>query len=200
MKLRLTAYGLRLTMVILFLSFILSGCVVRTYPLTRDRVDQDLASGNRGYLAGQAPYGEEKGKKTTRTTQVVEMELHSPIKFERMPKPKSTPEKVAEEETVQDSALWGNRGYLTKNAAMEALEAPAANVEKYQVQKGDTLQKISKKFYGTTKKWQAIYEANKDKLKGPNKIYPGQIIDVPANNLKQGASSEPLKETPENLK
>ena len=35
--------------------FMLSGCVVRTYSLTRDRVDQNLEEGNRGYLKGQAP-------------------------------------------------------------------------------------------------------------------------------------------------
>ena len=34
--------------------FVLSGCVVRTYEVTRDRVDQDLA-GNRGYIMGQPP-------------------------------------------------------------------------------------------------------------------------------------------------
>jgi nucleoid-associated protein YgaU len=51
--------------------------------------------------------------------------------------------------------------------------------------KGDTLQKISKKFYGKTNKWNRIYEANKDKLKSPNKIYPGQVIDIPVESLKK---------------
>jgi len=76
---------------------------------------------------------------------------------------------------------------------------PVVTVEKYTVQKGDTLQKISKKFYGTTKKWQKIYAANQDTLKGPNKIYPGQTIDVPLDpEASQGA--EALMETEENLK
>jgi nucleoid-associated protein YgaU len=71
------------------------------------------------------------------------------------------------------------------------LEPETVNIQKYTVQKGDTLQKISKKFYGTTKKWTKIYEANKDIIKGPNKIYPGQAINIPV---------EPLKEPKENLK
>lgn len=49
----------------------------------------------------------------------------------------------------------------------------------YKVKKGDTLQKISKKVYGTTKKWQKIYNFNKGTLKNPNKIYPGQKILIP---------------------
>ena len=32
---------------VLIVVFVLSGCVVRTYQLTRDRVDQDLNAGNR---------------------------------------------------------------------------------------------------------------------------------------------------------
>ncbi|MCX7662077.1 MAG: LysM peptidoglycan-binding domain-containing protein, partial [Candidatus Omnitrophica bacterium] len=44
---------------------------------------------------------------------------------------------------------------------------------------GDTLQKISLKFYGTTKKWKRIFNANKDIIKSPDKIYPGQVINIP---------------------
>ncbi|MCK4994344.1 MAG: LysM peptidoglycan-binding domain-containing protein [Candidatus Omnitrophica bacterium] len=49
----------------------------------------------------------------------------------------------------------------------------------YKVKKGDTLQKISKKVYGTSKRWQEIFEFNKGSLKNPNKIYPGQTILIP---------------------
>ena len=162
-------------------AFVLSGCVVRTYPLTKDRVDQDL-TGNRGYIQGQAPAGEEKERKTTRTTQVVEIELRSPLKFERMPKPKveETP-MVKSEEQVE-----GNKGYITSSISPEIAET--GTVEKYTVQKKDTLQKISKRFYGTTKKWMRIYNANKDTMKGPNSIRPGQVLNIPlekkTENLK----------------
>lgn len=172
----------------------LVGCVVRTYPVTKDRLDQDLTVGNRGYLRGELPtIQERKEKKSTRTVQAIEIELHSPIKFEAMPKKQSV-EKTALEHT-EDRELWGNRGYITESYTPEiqgvaAVRAPL-NIEKYTVQKGDTLQKISQKFYGTTKKWNTIYQANKDILSGPNKIYPGQVLNIPV---------EPLKETPENLK
>lgn len=193
MKLRVTNYELLFTMTILILSFILSGCVVRTYPVTKERVDQHL-TGNRGYLKGDAPKQEAKERKTTRTTRVVEVELYSPIKFERAPKAK-TREKTAE--PSEDKRLWGNRGFITESTTPEIAEpasgpgVSATKIEKYVVEKGDTLQKISRRFYGTTKRWNKIFQANKDKLKAPDKIYPGQVIDVPV---------EPLKETRENLK
>jgi len=166
--------------------------VVRTYPITKDRVDQDL-SGNRGFIQGQGFSAEEKERKATRTTQVVEIELHSPIKFEK--RPKAGQEKPME--YSEDNSLWGNRGYITESGTTEVSEpastlgVSALQTEKYIVQKGDTLQKISQKFYGTTKRWNKIFQANRDKLKGPNKIYSGQAIDVP---------SEPMQETRENLK
>ncbi len=159
-------------------AFVLSGCVVRTYPLTKDRVDQDL-TGNRGFIQGQAPAGEEKERKTTRITQVVEIELRSPLKFEKMPKPKveETP-MVKSEEQVE-----GNKGYIASSISPEIAEP--GTIEKYTVQKKDTLQKISQKFYGTSKLWKWIYDANKDVLKGPNKIYPGQVINVPLQKAKK---------------
>ncbi|MFH0913006.1 MAG: LysM peptidoglycan-binding domain-containing protein [Candidatus Omnitrophota bacterium] len=184
--------------------FVLSGCVVRTYPLTRERVDQDLEIGNRGYLQGESSAGEEIERKATRTTQMVEIEFHSPIRFERMPKAGRVEEEAKEEaeEITSDTdiGILGNRGYISMRNIPEAKKSvPVVTVEKYTVQKGDTLQKISKKFYGTTKKWQKIYEANQDTLKGPNKIYPGQIIDVPLDP-EEGQGAEALMETEENLK
>lgn len=49
----------------------------------------------------------------------------------------------------------------------------------YVVEKGDTLQKISKKMYGTTKKWNRIYDANKGILKSPDMIKVGQELVIP---------------------
>ena len=51
----------------------------------------------------------------------------------------------------------------------------------YTVQKNDTLQKISQKFYGTTKKWMKLFEVNKEVLKSPDKVYPGITIKVPSS-------------------
>jgi len=173
--------------------FILSGCVVRTYTVTKDRIDQDLNMGNRGYLKGQVPAGLGKERKATRTTQVVEVELTSPIKFEKTPKRK--PVETAPLAKTEDQELWGNRGFISQSETPEIQESgKQGKTEKYTVQKGDTLQKISKKFYGSSKKWNKIYEANTDTLKGPNKIYPGRVINIPIDSAKK------LMEPSENLK
>ncbi|MFA4888984.1 MAG: LysM peptidoglycan-binding domain-containing protein [Candidatus Omnitrophota bacterium] len=178
--------------------FLLSGCVVRSYELVKDRVDQDL-EGNRGFVAGEAPAEEPKDRKTTRTTYVTEVELHSPIKFEKGPKriaaePIRLEEPLSAEpeyagENLDDALIQGNRGYITRGNAPEIVEPEA--YEKYTVKKRDTLQKISKYFYGTTKDWVKIYSANKDKLKGPDKIYVGQVLNIPLKGLKD--SQENLK-------
>jgi nucleoid-associated protein YgaU len=186
---------------VIIFTFILSGCVVRSYKLTRDRIDQDLAGGNRGIVKGETP-PEPTDRKPTRTTRVVEFEFQPLRKFEKKPAAKPA-EKPAPEAGIEDTGTAGNRGYITQSYSppaeltgappemSEKLPMQAAGTQKYTVQKGETLQKISRKFYGTSRKWYDIYKANKDKLKGPDKIYPGQVIDIPA---------EPLKETMENLK
>jgi nucleoid-associated protein YgaU len=49
----------------------------------------------------------------------------------------------------------------------------------YIVVKGDSLSKIAKREYGDANKWRTIYEANKDLIKDPDLIYPGQELKVP---------------------
>lgn len=46
----------------------------------------------------------------------------------------------------------------------------------YTVQSGDSLSAIGSKF-GVS--WQKIFEANRDKLDDPDKIYPGQELTIP---------------------
>jgi nucleoid-associated protein YgaU len=49
----------------------------------------------------------------------------------------------------------------------------------YTIAKGDSLSKIAKKFYGDAKQWRKIHEANKDIIKNPDLIFPGQVIKIP---------------------
>lgn len=50
----------------------------------------------------------------------------------------------------------------------------------YTVVKGDYLSKISKRVYGDAMKYNVIFEANKPMLTDPDKIYPGQVLVIPA--------------------
>jgi nucleoid-associated protein YgaU len=49
----------------------------------------------------------------------------------------------------------------------------------YTVQSGDSLSKIAKQFYGNANDYMRIFEANRDKLKDPNRIQPGQELVIP---------------------
>lgn len=60
----------------------------------------------------------------------------------------------------------------------EAENAPS--VQSYTVVKGDCLWNIAKCFYGNGSKYTVIYNANTDKIKNPNLIYPGQVLTIPA--------------------
>lgn len=67
--------------------------------------------------------------------------------------------------------------------AAAAAPAPAQDPwasRTYTVQSGDSLSKIAKEMYGDAGKYQQIFEANKPMLKDPDKIYPGQVLRIPA--------------------
>ena len=59
--------------------------------------------------------------------------------------------------------------------------APADQQKSYTVQSGDSLSKIAKHVYGDANKWHAIFDANRDKIKNPDLIQPGQILTLPPN-------------------
>lgn len=47
------------------------------------------------------------------------------------------------------------------------------------VEKGDSLSKIAKKYYGNAMRYPEIFEANKPMLKDVDLIYPGQVLRIP---------------------
>lgn len=63
----------------------------------------------------------------------------------------------------------------------------------YTVKKGDTLSGIAKAFYGNSSKWTLIYNANKDKIKNSNLIYPGQVLTIPDANTATISTSSSSK-------
>lgn len=67
------------------------------------------------------------------------------------------------------------------STAPSAPSAPSASptTKTYVVVKGDSLSKIAKREYGRAEDWRRIYEANKDIIKNPDLIYPGQTLKIP---------------------
>lgn len=57
--------------------------------------------------------------------------------------------------------------------------APTPPPQTYTVASGDTLSKIAKHYYQDANQWRRIYEANRDVLKDPDRIFPGQVLRIP---------------------
>lgn len=49
----------------------------------------------------------------------------------------------------------------------------------YTVQRGDSLSKTAKRYYGDAMKYPVLFEANREIIKDPDLIYPGQVLRVP---------------------
>jgi nucleoid-associated protein YgaU len=52
-------------------------------------------------------------------------------------------------------------------------------LQTYTVVQGDSLSKIAKRVYGKGSLWRKIFEANKDQIKDPDLIFPGQVLRIP---------------------
>ncbi len=63
----------------------------------------------------------------------------------------------------------------------DALTAPEAEIETeyYVIKKGDTLWAVASKLLGNGSKYTEIFEANREVMEDPDKIFPGQKIRIP---------------------
>lgn len=69
-------------------------------------------------------------------------------------------------------------------------EEPTTLPQVYIVKEGDSLSGIARRFYGDVSKWTLIYEANKDKIKDPNRIKPGIGLTIPAPQKEKAEVSQ----------
>ncbi|WP_028469275.1 peptidoglycan-binding protein LysM [Neptunomonas japonica] len=66
-----------------------------------------------------------------------------------------------------------------KADALQLEDKTAANVEYYTIESGDSLWAIAQKYLGNGNDYTKIFEANKEVIKDPDLIYPGQKIRIP---------------------
>ena len=196
------SHGLSILIVALFLAGCASGTGsvrTRAYVMEKERVDQSMEGGNYGYIFG-TPVPEDRSKfKKTRQMHVLEFtkedeepeDMTEPLLPPPPPRPQaSTPPPRQErrrppvEEKYEPVVLpnFDEEPAMREPEPRQAAPRPSAtgSYTEYTIEKDDTLQKISKKFYDTYRKWPQIYEANKDKIKDPNRIKPGLTIRIPA--------------------
>jgi nucleoid-associated protein YgaU len=161
----------------------------RAYIDTPNRVDQEREGGNRGYLTGK-PKADTGDHKKTRQVFVVELskeEVPGAGAEVKAPAPRRTViEPAASTVTTPVPAASSRRQAqpiaipnFDEEKTLSAPAVAATGYTDYTVEKGDTLQKISKKFYNTYRRWNEIFEANKDVMADPNKLKPGMKIKIP---------------------
>ena len=74
----------------------------------------------------------------------------------------------------------GNVQGVHQVSDLMTVSQPADESRWYTVVKGDTLSAIAKAQYGNANAYMKIFEANKPMLNHPDKIYPGQLLRIPA--------------------
>ncbi len=65
-------------------------------------------------------------------------------------------------------------------AAAAPANSSVGQTRYYTIKSGDTLGKIAKDMYGESGDFNKIFEANREVIGDPDKIYPGQQIRIPA--------------------
>lgn len=156
----------------------------RAYVDNRNRVDQSMEGGNYGYISGTPKAPDRSNFSKTRQVYTLEFTKNPGVTPEELRKPVPPAQPVplnipAREERSSYSEPEPVNLPPMNNARSEEPAVTSESTTEYVVEKGDTLQKISKKFYGGYSKWTKIYEANKDILPNPNKIKPGLTIRIP---------------------
>lgn len=153
------------------------GITMRSYMQDQERVDQEI-TGNAGYLMG-TPKVDNTERKKTRKVFVME--------FTKNPPELPEPERVRVESSLPPyepppSRQSEDAGIVLPDMSSQAEPVGETSFEEYTIEKNDTLQKISKKFYNSYAKWPKIYEVNKDVIGDPNNVKPGTVIKIPHLN------------------
>lgn len=84
-------------------------------------------------------------------------------------------------EALEKAILMAGNVKGISEVRSDGVTAPAQTekVEYYEIVSGDTLSAVAKKFYGKSSAYMRIFEANREVIKDPDKIYVGQKIRIP---------------------
>ena len=87
-------------------------------------------------------------------------------------------------EALEKAVLMAGNVKGISEVKAEGVTAPPSTVkaEYYEIVAGDTLSAIAQKYYGKASAYMKIFEANKEVIKDPDKIYVGQKIRIPLDS------------------
>ena len=83
-------------------------------------------------------------------------------------------------EALEKAVLMAGNVKGVSEVRSDDVTAPAATekIEYYEIVSGDTLSAVAQKYYGKASAYMRIFEANREVIKDPDKIYPGQKIRI----------------------
>ncbi len=191
MKIRIAVLSLGVTALFAF-----SGCVGgKAYLVDKERVDQDIPGVSR------------ESDNRAKTRKVLVVELANKDKNVSVPQVVTT---TATSETSdgssrvvtesKDTVIVHESNFtfpkMTSETLTQKADGAGEGVETYVVQKDDTLQKISKKYYGSFNQWMRIYDMNRDVIKNPNALKSGVTLKIPPAEKPAGSvETNPSTET-----
>lgn len=82
-------------------------------------------------------------------------------------------------ESKDKAEVKAEKSVCPDDAAQKEVKAEPEIPTSYIVRKNDNLWNIAKAVYGKGEKWNVIFEANKEKIKDPNKLKPGLELLIP---------------------
>jgi len=88
---------------------------------------------------------------------------------------------AASAEAMEKAVLIAGNVQQVEKLSADQVNAPpqSGKVDYYVIQQGDTLSAVAKKLLGNANDYTKIFEANREVIKDPNLIYPGQKIRIP---------------------
>jgi nucleoid-associated protein YgaU len=90
------------------------------------------------------------------------------------------PLQIAKQQDVAGLQLPHTASATPQSDADSASAVAAPKLATRVVSRGDSLWRISHVTYGAGLRYVVVYKANRDQIRNPNRIYPGQIFVLPA--------------------
>lgn len=105
---------------------------------------------------------------------------------------------TTDEQAASQPAAEAAQAETAASATQETAATPAKPKEgRVVIQPGNNLWRISRVLYGSGAKYTMLFEANKDLIRNPDRIYPGQVFKTPSVAAKSEAIDpkrrDPLK-------
>jgi nucleoid-associated protein YgaU len=173
------------------------GAVVRLY--LNDSFVASVTAGADGHLAVTINEGVAPGKYRVRLDELAsnsgavraraEVPLNVPDRMTTASIPTPSASSAATQTTAaQTAATQEPRLAASSNTDSPDKNAPAdvvvPKITTMTVVRGDSLWRLSRNALGSGERYALIYKANREQIRNPNLIYPGQILVVPASEAR----------------